>query len=485
MKGRKGIITAAVAVAAISACIALTAFGKGGGKQYEAAYVTRGNIAGSIEESGNVDGEDEYTYFARVTAPIERLDIKAGDRVTGGDLLLSYDISDYERSVSEAAISREQSEDDVKGKIDKSNEYSSKYNKAASDDNAYAILYAWQRESADSQDESQYTENWNIQCEADSLKKRIAGKNEDIAEKKTEYDKLSAAEKTGDKGKEIQGDIDELNEDIAGLNKGLAGLPPTQMTPDEYARFNDTANLMEDINRNWTQAKTEKKTYEEGILNKSQKEALEKQTDLLRSREEAAQIELAKAAEGVRADCSGVVTECMVKEGSIVTKGTPLFRLVNTDDLKVTLMISKYDIGKIKIGQRAEADVAGKVYDATVSRINHVAVSDDSDKNKVAVEVSINEPDEALILGIEADVTIYTDEEDGVLLVPYSALYTDNEGDYCYAIEDGVIAKKYINAGIRTSEYAEVKEGLSENDVVITDAVTDDQIGEKAVGAVH
>ena len=215
------------------------------------------------------------------------------------------------------------------------------------------------------------------------------------------------------------------------------------------------------------------------------KEALEKQTDLLRSREEAAQIELAKAAEGVRADCSGVVTECMVKEGSIVTKGTPLFRLVNTDDLKVTLMISKYDIGKIKIGQRAEADVAGKVYDATVSRINHVAVSDDSDKNKVAVEVSINEPDEALILGIEADVTIYTDEEDGVLLVPYSALYTDNEGDYCYAIEDGVIAKKYINAGIRTSEYAEVKEGLSENDVVITDAVTDDQIGEKAVGSVH
>ena len=305
MKGRKGIITAAVAVAAVSACIALTAFGKGGGKQYEAAYVTRGNIAGSIEESGNVDGEDGYTYFARVTAPIERLDIKAGDRVTGGDLLLSYDISDYERSVSEAAISREQSEDDVKGKIDKSNEYSSKYNNAASDDNPYAILYAWQRESADSQDESQYTENWNIQCEADSLKKRIAGKNEDIAEKKTEYDKLSAAEKTGDKGKDIQGDIDELNEDIAGLNKGLAGLPPAQMTPDEYARFNDTANLMEDINRNWTQAKTEKKAYEEGILNKSQKEALEKQTDLLRSREEAAQIELAKAAEGVRADCSG------------------------------------------------------------------------------------------------------------------------------------------------------------------------------------
>jgi RND family efflux transporter MFP subunit len=313
----------------------------------------------------------------------------------------------------------------------------------------------------------------------------MADKNEDIAEKKTEYEKLSAAEKAGEKGKKISEEIAELNEDIAGIDRGLAGLPPAQMNPEEYARYHDTVNMMEDINRNWTQAKTEKRAYEEGILNMSQKEALKKQTELAKSKEEAAQIELEKALAGVRADFSGVVTECMVKEGSIVTKGAPLFRLVNTDDLKVTVMISKYDIGKIRVGQRATADVAGRVYNGTVQRINHVAVSDDSDKNKVAVEVHIDEPDEYLILGIEADVTIFTDEEEGVLLIPYSALYTDNDGDYCYVIEDGVIAKKYIRAGIRTSEYAEVKEGLAENDVVITDAVTDEQIGEKAVGSVH
>lgn len=485
MRKNKKMITAALTMFVLAACGILTAFGLGGGKMHEVAAVTKGEVIGSVKESGNIDGDEEYTYYARVTAPVETLTIKVGDIVKAGDTLLTYDVSDYERSVSEAAISREQSEDEVKGKIDKSNEYSSKYNKAVNDDNAYAILYAWQRESADSQEESQYSEDWDIQCEADNLERRIAEKKEKIAEKKTEYEELSADDQAGDEGKKISEDIAKLNEDIAGIEKGLAGLPPSEMNPEEHARYNDTTNLMEDINRNWTQAKTDKKTYEEGILNKSQKEALEKQTELLKSREEAAQIELEKALAGVKADCHGVVTECVVKEGSIVTKGSPLFKIVDSEDMKVTVMISKYDIDEIKPGQRADIDVSGRKYTGKVSRINHVATSEDSDKNKVAVDVSIEEPDESLILGIEADVTIYTDDKIGVLCIPYSAFYSDAEGDYCYVIEDGVIAKKYVTAGIETADKVEILDGLKEGEAVITDAVTDDQVGDKATYAVH
>ncbi len=485
MKKSKVIFTAVAGAVVIAGTGLLTAFAAGGSKQHEVSFVTKGSIAGSVKESGNIDGDEEYVYFARVSAPIETLNIKVGDTVKAGALLLSYDISDYERSVSEAAITREQSEEDVKGKIGKSNEYSAKYNKAAADDNTYAVLYAWQRESANSQDESQYSENWNIQCENDSLQRQIAEKNEKIAEKEKEYAKLDAADRNGEKGKSINEKIAGLEEDIAGLNRGIAGLPPTEMTPEEYAKYHDTNNLLEDINRNWTQAKNEKREYEEGILNSDQKEALEKQTELAKSKEDAARVELGKASAGVRADVSGVVTECSVKAGSIVTKGMQLFKLIGSDDLKVTVMISKYDIGSIKTGQRAEIDISGKKYTGTVSRINHVATSEDSDKNKVAVDVGIDDADEELILGIEADVTIYTDEHDGVMLIPYSGFYSDDEGDYCYVIEEGVIAKKYFTAGIKTSEYVEVKDGLREGDVVITDAVTDEQIGDKASYAVH
>ena len=103
----------------------------------------------------------------------------------------------------------------------------------------------------------------------------------------------------------------------------------------------------------------------------------------------------------------------------------------------------------------------------------------------VAVDVHVDDPDDSLILGLEADVTIYTDEQQDVLIIPYSGFYTDDDGDYCYVIEDGIIAKKYVEAGIKTSEYVEIKSGLDEGDAVITDSITDSQVGEKAVESVH
>ena len=148
-------------------------------------------------------------------------------------------------------------------------------------------------------------------------------------------------------------------------------------------------------------------------------------------------------------------------------------------------MISKYDIGSIKVGQRAEIDVAGTRYVGAVSKINQIATTDSSDKSKVAVDVKID-GGKGLILGLEADVTIYTDEKTGVMLIPYNAFYSDDDGEYCYIINnEGVIEKKCFTAGIVDSSYVEVLDGLSLGMTVITDAITDDQIGEKAFEAVH
>ncbi|MBQ8956608.1 MAG: efflux RND transporter periplasmic adaptor subunit [Lachnospiraceae bacterium] len=464
----------------------LSAFGIGGGKEHEVSYAARGSIAGSIEESGDIEGEHEYTYFARVSAPVKWVDMKVGDVVSAGDKLLIYDTEDFERSVSEAGISREQSEENVKGQIDRSNEYSAKFSKAVAEDEAYAVLYALEREYGNSIDEGQYSDNWNTSRTSDSINISIAGKNKEVAEKQREQAELDEDDEDYKHDyDELNEDIAELNEDIAGLREQLASLPPTELTPEEYEKANDTKNWMDDITWNWTQSRTQRNNYETAILNESQKEALEKQTDLAKSKEEAAIYELSKAESGVDAEFGGVVTECNVKFGNVVSEGTPLFKIVGSDDLKVTVMISKYDIGQIKTGQRAEIEISGMTYTGEVSRINHVATSEDSDKTKVAVEVHIDEVDENLILGLEADVTIYTDEQEDVLLIPYSGFYSDDGGDYCYVIEDGIIVKKYVTAGIKTSEFVEIKDGLKEGDAVITDSITDSQVGEKAVGTVH
>ncbi|MCR5735523.1 MAG: efflux RND transporter periplasmic adaptor subunit, partial [Lachnospiraceae bacterium] len=274
------------------------------------------------------------------------------------------------------------------------------------------------------------------------------------------------------------------NSRIAELKARLASVYPMQYTPEENMMLNDISNTMEDITRNWTQAKTNMNTYEQGVLTAGQKDALNDQVDIARDNEEYQRENLIKAQAGIDATFDGIVTACDVKEGSVVTKGTPLFTIVSRSDLKVTVMLSKYDVVNVKEGQRAEIDVAGTRYVGHVSKISQIATTDSSDKSKVAVDVKI-EGGKDLILGLEADVTIYTDEKKDVMTIPYAAFYSDDDGDYCYVINNGKIEKRYFEAGIVTNDSVEIIKGLKEGESVITDAITDDRIGEKAVEAVY
>ncbi len=187
-----------------------------------------------------------------------------------------------------------------------------------------------------------------------------------------------------------------------------------------------------------------------------------------------------KATDGIKSEFSGIVTELNVHDGAYVTEGTPLFTIENSENLVCRTDISKYDILDIKEGQKAEVDISGRKYSGTVTKINSLAKADSSDKTKVEVEVSIDGADEAAIIGLEADVTIYTEKSEDTLTVPVEAFYSDNDGDYCYVISNGKIEKTYVKSGINNGENVEITEGLESGDIVITDAVTDKNVGEKA-----
>ncbi|MCR4740099.1 MAG: efflux RND transporter periplasmic adaptor subunit [Lachnospiraceae bacterium] len=481
--GTAGLL-AACAVFILSACEEPVS-AIGGGKEYECAHVSKSNIAGIIEESGDIAGNDEYTYYAAISAPISSISIEKGDAVRIGDKLVVYDTSDYEHNMMQAELQSRQSEDSAKGQIAKSNTYSAKYNKAVADDMAYSVLYYISRENSNGITETQYTDNYQMQCEIDGLNKEIAQVSEEITNLNGEMTKLLNEPVVNYELIESkENEVADKNNRIAELRSRLASIYPQSYTPEENMMLNDISNTMEDITRNWTQARTNINAYEQGVLTSGQKDALNDQVDIAKENEEYQRENLIKAQAGIDATFDGIVTSCSVEEGAVVTKGTPLFTIVSTDDLKVTVMLSKYDVINVKEGQRAEIDVAGTRYVGHVSKISRIATTDSSDKSKVAVDVKI-EGGKDLILGLEADVTIYTDEKENVMTIPYAAFYSDDDGDYCYLLNNGTVEKRYFEAGIVTNDSVEIIKGLNEGDAVIVDAITDDRIGEKAVEAVY
>ena len=451
----------------------------GSAKKYSTDTAGYRKISENVEATGDVHGVESMTYYSAVTAPVNLYDLHVGDEVKKGDLVVGYDLEDLITARDQAVLSSKSAENTMNGQVQASNSNQAKFNKASTDIEIYRNTYALFRQASDYINQGQYQENWDINCIADGINKNLAQKTADLNTKTVEMQKCQL---TGDAegAKKAFEEVERLNKDIADLNSDLAGLPPTTLSPEEYAEVVLDGNWMSDIMRNWTEASTLKNTYENQILNKYQKEQLKNSYDLSTLSVDSAEENLARASGGVVVEYDGIVTQSFIGNGSVVGKGTPLFSVESSRDIKVDVGISKYDIGKIEVGQKADINIAGRDYTGTVFEIKRLAEAGNSDKAKVMVSVRFDEPDDKVYIGLEADVKIHTLEKEGVLTIPAEAYYSDDDGDYCYVIEGGKIAKKYVTVGVSSDDNIEITSGLANGDIVITDAVTDDQIGKLA-----
>ena len=76
----------------------------------ETASVRKGTIEQTVKTSGTIETENKTTYFAAIAAPIGKLNVKVGDVVAKGDVLLSYDTDKLTLSKKQAELSAKQAD---------------------------------------------------------------------------------------------------------------------------------------------------------------------------------------------------------------------------------------------------------------------------------------------------------------------------------------------------------------------------------------
>ncbi|WP_180272700.1 efflux RND transporter periplasmic adaptor subunit [Konateibacter massiliensis] len=413
---------------------------------------SKNSITQIVEVSGNVESENVKSYYSNVTAGIYEVAVKKGDSVTAGEQLISFDTSDLENAVEQAKLGTKASDAGYQASVNSNAKNNVNYNNAATSLEILEQQIADEKNAVSSIQES-LTSAQEVAAEITALTTQMAAVT-DAAQLKKQQKQLD----------ELQENYDSY--DVASLTGDLA-YHQTELTQ---------------LLTSQSEYKAQQKTADASMIDSASREQLKAAGESSQLTQSQAEEELLKATQGITAEFDGIVTSLNVEEGAMVPKGTKLLVLESYDDLKVTMNVSKYDIGKIEEGQKATVSVAGNKYDATVSKINKMAEVEGSDKPEVLVELHIEKPDDKIYIGLEADADILIQEKTDILAVSSLAVYTDDEGDYCYVIENGVIAKKYFSKGIEGNNLVEVVDGLTEGEQVITDAVTDSSIGKKASG---
>ncbi len=189
----------------------------------------------------------------------------------------------------------------------------------------------------------------------------------------------------------------------------------------------------------------------------------------------------------ITAPISGTVVEKNVKAGdkldnsaaASTTSSNAMAVIYDMSSLKFDLNVDELDINKMKVGQEVviTADaLEGKEYKGTVTKVS-VNGTTTNGVTTYPVTVEITEFDDALLPGMNVDVSIVVSNSQHVLMVPITAV---NRGDTVYVkgekeSEDDSAPEGYktvkVTTGVSNDEYVEITSGLKEGDIVRSEVV--------------
>lgn len=507
---------------------------------------TRGDIELNLDTSGAVESKNKKTFFSPVNGTIKMLGMEKGDSVKTGTKLVSFDLETLEDENKKLELSGRTGELDIQDTIDTANKAASKQAAAAANvgplqayidaqktyindlKNAIAQATKDAQEDAVSQAEASAKEQKKAIDKAykkavKTYNAEVKKYNTNLAKAKTDLDNATAAYNTADAKYQMEFQLWESGQsteqnvlDTALTEKNNAEIAmrdateaydtlfnnppaapeqpdyssiastvdPTAVVADTTELQNELENASADLAEAQGELSQEKAVAEAdaGGVSSATLEKLEISNNLsdLEAKSLAELIE--EGRKGVEAEFAGVISDCKVVEGATVTQGMELFTLQSTEDVKVSVSISKNDYDKVKEGQAATVVMGDHTYQGTVEKISRIATPNEKGTPIIDAQVRIDNPDENIFIGVDAKVTIEADKATDVILVPVTAVNIGNNGSFCYAIENGVIVEKPVVTGISSVDYIEIKEGLTEETDILTDIGTY-QIGDKVDAA--
>lgn len=186
------------------------------------------------------------------------------------------------------------------------------------------------------------------------------------------------------------------------------------------------------------------------------------------------QLDLAKQQldfSNVYAEMSGVADQVTIHVGETFPSTTGVIRIVNTSNLKVTAQVPDNYLDKVKLGSNVKL-VFPDINDSLMSKISLVGSVIDPNNRTFQIEAPL--PANGLYKPNQlAFVRIMDYAAENTITVPVNTLQTDEQGKYVLvaAMENGkmIARKKHVEVGEMYNDQIQIKSGLSNGDMLITD----------------
>ncbi|MCR5405638.1 MAG: efflux RND transporter periplasmic adaptor subunit [Lachnospiraceae bacterium] len=457
-KKKLGILSGVVALSVVAGVVSVNA---GTSMKVRSYTVASGDLAQYTELNGNIVSDTVREYYSRVDSRIGKVLVKEGDYVKKGDLLISYDEEDLKLKTELAKANASSKDESLNGRL--------------SADSRMAGMYAEASSAMSSLD----NDIAMYQAEIDRLDAQIISAKAALANEGARL-QVSLIDHADDKANADLDDNDILSDNYNRIQKDIQYNAYEQNYNSQILSMEQLKNeysvLLADCKQRRSEMFSQKNSTFSSLMTDKDKEALELERTSYELTNEDIMHDLEVAAEGIKADFDGIVTEINTAEDVRVSTGMKLLTLESSDDIAVKFNVNKYDIDALSEGQEANVKIRSKNYTGKVSRIDRMTGRGSSDSANVGVEIKLDEPDSDIILGLEAKAFVNTAALNNVLTVAVDALCEEEEGTFVFVARDGKAVKVPVVTGVKNEDVVEIVSGLSEGDIAIwndTEELTD------------
>jgi RND family efflux transporter MFP subunit len=172
----------------------------------------------------------------------------------------------------------------------------------------------------------------------------------------------------------------------------------------------------------------------------------------------------------VTAPFAGVITKRYADTGSMIQAGTasqtqamPVVQLAENTLLRLVLPVPESAVATVHIGQQVDVRVPTLKRSFT-GKVSRFADSLDLDTRTMHTEVDVPNPDWVLIPGMYAEVNLGLDRRGHVVTIPVTAVH---DGRAYIVSAENRIEIRTIETGLQTADKAEIRSGLTENEMVV------------------
>lgn len=187
----------------------------------------------------------------------------------------------------------------------------------------------------------------------------------------------------------------------------------------------------------------------------------------------------------IYAPFNGIIAQASPSSpGSNVLPTTATYTIVNPDTVYFDAQIEETDLPKITLGQTVNIKLDAypdQIFQGKVTNIGLVAFTSSTGGNAYHVRISLPKNDNLRFkVGMGGDVDIIYNTIPDTLKVPTFSVVTDST-DYVWTLSGGRAKKIKIELGGASADETEIKSGISEGSIVISEPPTNLKEGQKVL----